>query len=168
MYKETAMPSLNHGILRDIGAIARTVQSRNDGSYRSLGLQKGQYVFLTRICENPGVNLKCLSELVRVDHTTTTKAVQKLETLGYVLRKVDGDDTRARILSPTSKALRIYERLIADENEELDRCLAGFGPRDIAAISRLLERMRENLDAARQAREPKPGSPEREGPRGKR
>lgn len=142
------MPSLDHGILRDIGAIARTVQSRNDVSYRSLGLQKGQFVFLTRICENPGVNLRRLSELVRVDGTTTTKAVQKLEALGYVARKVDGDDARARILSPTRKALRTYERLIADENEQLGRCLAGFDPREVASVSRLLERMRDNLDAS--------------------
>jgi len=145
------MAALSSTILRDVGAIARTVQSLSDIGYRALGLQKGQSVFLTRLCENPGINLNRLSELVRVDKTTTTKAVQKLEALGYVERRVDGADGRSRLLKPTRKALRKYGLLVADENAHLERCLGGFSPGEIRHASELLGRIRDNLDRQRKA-----------------
>jgi DNA-binding MarR family transcriptional regulator len=144
------MTTLNSTILRDIGAIARTVQSRSDVAYRAIGLQKGQFVFLTRICEHPGLNQNQLSDLVRVDKTTTTKAVQKLETLGYIDKETDAADARSRRLSPTDKALDIYEFLIADENAVLDRCLAGLEDEEVRIAADLLSRLRKNLDAFRQ------------------
>jgi DNA-binding MarR family transcriptional regulator len=143
------MIALKQTVLRDIGAIARTIQSLSDVSYKGLGLQKGQFVFLTRICENPGVNQNKLSELVRVDKTTTTKAVQKLEALGYIDKTTDGDDGRARLLSPSPKASEIYDVLIADENDNLDICLSGFSAEEIRLVSELLVRMRGNLDRHR-------------------
>lgn len=152
------MIALKQTVLRDIGAIARTIQSLCDVSYKGLGLQKGQFVFLTRICEHPGINQNRLSELVRVDKTTTTKAIQKLEALGYIDRTTDGEDGRARLLSPSPKAREIYDVLIDDENDNLDVCLSGFRDEEIRLVSELLVRMRENLDrhrtaAKRQARE---------------
>lgn len=143
------MIALKQTVLRDIGAIARTIQSLCDVSYKGLGLQKGQFVFLTRICENPGINQNRLSELVRVDKTTTTKAIQKLEALGYIDRTTDGEDGRARLLSPSPKAREIYDVLIADENDNLDVCLSGFRDEEIRLVSELLVRMRENLDRHR-------------------
>lgn len=140
------MVRLSQTILREIGAIARSVQSSSDLKYKALGLQKGQYVFLTRICENPGVGPNRLAELARVDKTTATKAAQKLEDLGYVRRKLDGADGRARLLFPTAKAGRTYQALIADENELLDVCLSGFGASEVRLAAALLERIRGNLD----------------------
>ena len=145
------MARLSHTILREVGAIARSVQSSRDAKYKSLGLQKGQYVFLTRICENPGVGPNRLAELARVDKTTATKAAQKLEALGYVRRALDDGDRRARLLFPTAKAARAYERLIADENELLRECLTGIAPKDLETATRLLGRMRDNLDRSRAA-----------------
>jgi DNA-binding MarR family transcriptional regulator len=143
------MIELKQTVLRDIGAIARTIQSLCDVSYKGLGLQKGQFVFLTRICENPGVNQNRLSELVRVDKTTTTKAIQKLEASGYIDKTTDGEDGRARLLSPSPKAREIYEVLIADENDNLDVCLSGSSKEEIRHVSELLVRMRRNLDRYR-------------------
>ena len=151
------MVQLEQTVLREIGAISRSIQSLSDVRYKSLGLQKGQFVFLTRVCENPGVNQNRLSDLVRVDKTTTAKAVQKLEALGYIERVTDGADGRARLLSPSAKARAIYEHLVADENANLARCLEGFGPDEIRLASELLRRMRENLDQPWRERKVAPG-----------
>ena len=89
------MSNLNSEILRDIGAVSRSVQAISDIHFRRLNLQKGQFIFLTRICEHPGINLIELSLLLRVDKTTTTKAVQKLIEVNYVQKERNESDQRA-------------------------------------------------------------------------
>ncbi len=145
------MTALKGTVLRDIGAIGRTIQYLFDARYRQLGLQKGQFIFLTRICEHPGINLNRLAELARVDKTTATKAVQKLESLGYIDKVTDAEDARARLLTASPKAREIYGIIIEEENRNLDVCLADFSAEEIELASALLGRMRANLDRSREA-----------------
>ena len=46
---------LKSEILREIGALSRSIHSINDAALRTYGLQRGQFPFLTRICESPGI-----------------------------------------------------------------------------------------------------------------
>ncbi len=146
-----AIASLKNDVLREVGALARCIWSIHDIVFRGLGLQRGQFVFLTRVCEHPGVNLAELSALLKVDKTTTTKAVQKLLAEGYVERRRDDVDGRMWRLVPTARALGLYPRLIAEENRCLDICLAGFVGGERAAAESLLRRMRGNIEQEWQA-----------------
>ncbi|MDC9507572.1 MarR family winged helix-turn-helix transcriptional regulator, partial [Clostridioides difficile] len=85
---------LTNDILRKIGSLSRAIHSISDIKYKELKLQKGQFTFLTRICENPGINFVDLSNMLKVDKTTTTKAVQKLIEAGYVDKRQDETDKR--------------------------------------------------------------------------
>jgi len=96
-----AISGLKNEILREVGAVARCIQSISDIKYREIKLQRGQFIFLTRICEHPGINLIELSGLLKVDKTSTTKAIQKLLAEGYVLRERDGTDKRMWRLVPS-------------------------------------------------------------------
>jgi len=129
-----------------MGAIARTLHTRNDGRFGPLGLQKGQFVFLTRLCENPGVTVVRLARLARVDQTTATKAVQKLEAQGYVTRNPDPDDGRSHSLWPTARAQAAYQTIVEAENADLAEGLAGFSENEASSLLGLLVRVRENLD----------------------
>lgn len=140
------MPKLTDGHLREIGALARCIHSINDLKFRGLGLQRGQFIFLTRVVEQPGINLIELSALLRVDKTTTTKAVQKLLAAGLVARERDTADRRMWRLVPTGRALAVYPRIIAEENRCLAACLAGFSEGERAVALGLLTRMRANLE----------------------
>ncbi len=42
-------------ILREIGMIARALDSISNLEFKELNLSKGQYVYIVRICENPGI-----------------------------------------------------------------------------------------------------------------
>lgn len=139
------MSQLNSQILRDIGAVARSVQSISDLHFRRLSLQKGQFIFLTRICEYPGINLIELSVLLRVDKTTTTKAVQKLIDTNYVQKERHESDQRAWRLFPTEKALTTYTEVIAAENQLIEYCFKGFSDREKNAAGQLLARMQDNI-----------------------
>lgn len=133
-------------VLREVGALARFIQSISDVAFREIKLQRGQFIFVTRICEKPGLNLIELSGILRVDKTTTTKAIQKLIEENYVRRERDDSDKRMWRLYPTSKALEMYPFIIREENWNIDACYAGFSTEEREMAYNLIRRMRENIE----------------------
>ena len=74
-------------ILREIGMIARALDSISNIEFKEYELTKGQYLYLVRICENPGIIQEKLSEMIKVDRTTAARAIKKLEINGFIERK---------------------------------------------------------------------------------
>lgn len=101
---------------------------------------------MTRICENPGLNYIQLSNVLRVDKTTTTKAVQKLIVGGYVRKIQDESDSRAYKLYPTPKALEVYDLVIEEENINIDYCFSDFTEEEILTTLALVKRMNRNME----------------------
>lgn len=135
---------LNSHILRKIGTLSRAIHSTSDMKYRKLSLQKGQFIFLTRICENQGINFIDLSKILTVDKSTTTKAVKKLIEAGYISKEQDEKDKREYKLYPTKKALEVYELIITEENRNIDICMEGLTKKEREIVENLLEKMSEN------------------------
>ncbi|WP_125567802.1 MarR family winged helix-turn-helix transcriptional regulator [Companilactobacillus insicii] len=103
-------------ILRPIGVIARALDSISNIEFKEVDLTRGQYLYLVRICENPGIILEQLANLIKVDKTTAARAVQKLEKNGMIERRSDATNKKIRLLFPTYKGKRVYP-FIARENE---------------------------------------------------
>lgn len=137
---------LKSEILREVGALARCIQSISDIKFREIGLQRGQFIFLTRICENAGINLMELSNMLKVDKTTTTKVVQKLMETGYVLKKRSDDDKRNFYLFPSLKAQEVYSYVIQEENRNIKGCFAGFTSEEEKNAYHFLKRMCANIE----------------------
>jgi len=140
------MPGLDSFILRDMGSIARYIHTSSDVSFKKLRLQKGQFIFLTRVCEQPGLNQIDLSTLLKVDKTTTAKALQKLIMAGYIYKVKDDYDQRMWRLFPTQKAAEIYPVIIAEENKNIMICLQDFSQQERVQIEQLLTKMRLNIE----------------------
>lgn len=137
---------MNNEILREVGMLARCIQSISDIKFREIKLQRGQFIFLTRICEYPGINLIDLSNILKVDKATTTKAVQKLMKENYVLRERNDDDKRGWRLFPSVKAQAVYQYIIQEENRNIEICFTGLSSEERDAVYQLLRRMRENIE----------------------
>lgn len=133
-------------VLREIGALTRTIHAIIEIKFKSLKLKKGQSIYLTRICENPGINMKELSQLLMVDKTTTSKVVQKLIKEGLVVKKQDTDDKRAIQLYPTAKAKQAYGTIIEEENRLTSQCYSGFNASQKKTVLQLIRTMRENIE----------------------
>lgn len=140
------MAKLKNEILREVGMVARCIQSISDIKYREFELQRGQFIFLTRICEYPGINLIELSNILKVDKATTTKAIQKLIKENYVLRERDDTDKRMWHLFPSLKATEIYTYIIQEENRNIEICFKGLNPEERHTVYQLLKKMRENIE----------------------
>ena len=59
--------------------ICRCLDTIREGQFLKYGLTRGQHSFLTRIHENPGINQESLSSLLKVDRSTTAKALKKAD-----------------------------------------------------------------------------------------
>ncbi|WP_136809232.1 MarR family winged helix-turn-helix transcriptional regulator [Desulfosediminicola flagellatus] len=133
-------------VLREIGALTRTIHAIIEIKFKTLNLQKGQSIYLTRICENPGLSMKELSQLLMVDKTTTSKVVHKLITEELVSKTQDAHDKRAYNLFPTEKAKQAYDFIIEEENRLTAQCYSGFNISEQKAVLALIQKMRQNIE----------------------
>ncbi|MCY6483084.1 MarR family transcriptional regulator [Clostridium aestuarii] len=136
---------LNNYILREIGELSRTIHAIVEIKFKKLNLQKGQFIYLTRVYENPGINLIQLSSLLKVDKTTTTKVIQKLIKEGFILKSKDNTDKRSYQLYPTSKASNTYEEIIEEENRAIEICFKNFDKKQKESVYELIKKMNENI-----------------------
>lgn len=138
--------NLDSYILREVGMLARAIQSISDIKFKEINLQRGQFIFLTRVYENPGINQIDLSNLLKVDKATTTKAIQKLIDEGYIVKERDEADKRMWRLHPLDKAKRVYEILIEEENRNISVCFSDFTEPEKKLVYNLVRKMRKNVE----------------------
>lgn len=74
-------------VLREIGMIARALDSISNIEFKEYDLTKGQYLYLVRICENPGIIQEKLAEMIKVDRTTASRAIKNLLLTDLLKRK---------------------------------------------------------------------------------
>ena len=137
---------LKNFVLRRIGTISRIVAYISNVKFKEFALQNGQHIFVARICENPGINLAQLTQILDVDKSTTTKVIQKLEKAGYVIKKHNENNKKSFALFPTEKAKEVYKKVIEEENKQIDICFNGFTEEEKKAAVAYLERMCKNLE----------------------
>lgn len=140
------MTKLDNYILREIGMLSRCIHTISDTKFRTFDLQKGQFIFLTRVCENPGINQIDLSNLLKVDKTTTAKALQKLINAGYIRKTRDNLDKRMWRLSAEQKGLEIYNLVVEEENHNIAACFANFTEEEKQLTQHLIKKMCQNIE----------------------
>lgn len=138
------MKKLQNEIFRDIGTLFRALHSVNDIKYKEFQLQKGQFIFITRVCENPGITLVELARILTVDKSTVTKAVTKLMAIGYIEKRSNENDGRGFKLFPTEKALEVYDIIIDEENKSIELSMAGLTKQEKEIVKKLIEKMSKN------------------------
>lgn len=95
-------------ILREIGMIARALDSISNIEFTEFDLTKRQYLYLVRLCENPGIIQEKLAEMIKVDRTTAARAIKKLEIQGFIKKKNDEENKKIKKLYATDKGEKVY------------------------------------------------------------
>lgn len=133
-------------ILREIGMIARALDSISNIEFKEFDLTKGQYLYVVRICENPGIIQAQLLELIKVDKSTATRALQKLEMNGFIEKKDDPHNKKNKHLYPTEKAQAVYPIIKRENVHSNDIALSGLSEEDAETAFDLLQRIRKNVE----------------------
>jgi DNA-binding MarR family transcriptional regulator len=133
-------------ILREIGMIARALDSISNIEFKEYDLTKGQYLYLVRICENPGIIQEKLAEIIKVDRTTAARAIKKLEMNGFIEKKDDQHNKKIKKLFPTEKGKSVYPFIKRENNHSNEVALEGFSEEEVETIFYLLQRVRKNVE----------------------
>jgi DNA-binding MarR family transcriptional regulator len=133
-------------ILREIGMIARALDSISNIEFKEYDLTKGQYLYLVRLCENPGIIQEKLAEMIKVDRTTAARAIKKLEMNGFIEKKEDKHNKKIKKLFPTEKGKKVYPFIKRENDYSNLVALEGFSEREVESIFNLLQRVRKNIE----------------------
>lgn len=133
-------------VLREIGMIARALDSISNIEFKEYNLTKGQYLYLVRIYENPGIIQEKLAEMIKVDRTTAARAIKKLEMNGFIEKQEDDHNKKIKKLFPTEKGEKIYPFIKSENDYSKTVALEGFSDREEDTIFNLLQRVRRNIE----------------------
>lgn len=142
----TISVDMDNLIMREIGMISRCLQTISDIEFREINLEKGQYILVVRIFENPGINQEELSNMVKIDRTTVAKAIKKLAFKDYIEKRASESDRRAWELYPKEKANEVYAFLQEEEYYTTSKALEGFDENEKEIALKLLKKMNSNIE----------------------
>jgi len=133
-------------VLREIGMIARCLSTISDVEFKDLNLAKGQYLYLVRVYENPGIIQEKLASLLKVDRTTTAKSVKKLIEAGYIKKVKTQENKKEFKLFCTNKGEDIYSLLKKEEEYTASMSMDNLSQKDKNHLLKMLSTMRINIE----------------------
>lgn len=138
------MSNEKYTFLRYLSAIHRSTIRYLDIALWDTGLGCGRQFFLTYIYENPGITMYDLAKTGNFDKGTITKAIQKLDELGYVSICPDERDRRVKHLYLTQTGGQFLDRVYETRRIWKEQITRGISPEELASLSALLEKMDSN------------------------
>lgn len=126
---------------------ARAIRRDFDRRAAVLGSTRAQWRVLAKLARRDGQKQIELADAVDVEPITLSRMVDRLQEAGYVERRQDDADRRVWRIHLTDKARPILEELEALSDIFHADMLAGVAPEDRAVASRVLARVRDNLNA---------------------
>ena len=148
-----------------VNDVARLFGRRFDqnGRARRVGLTRAQCRTLGYLARNEGINQAGLADLLEIRPMTLVRQIDRMEEAGWIERRADPADRRARRLYLTAKARPILGRIWNIANETRDEALARLSPNEAEQLIDLLHRVHATLSdrvpaetAAASAESPRP------------
>lgn len=132
-------------ILRQIGTISRSLDSISNVEFAQFDLAKGQYLYLSRIKENPGIIQHRLSELLCVDKSTANRAINKFEEKGLITKKDDLVNKKEKHLFITQKGEEIYPVIIRENEYSTKVATENISPEKMKVFVEVINKMADNI-----------------------
>jgi len=144
-----------HGALRDLnGFMNRRQPDETLIGEAGVSLDRALFPLLVRIERRGPIGVVDLADLAGRDHSTVSRQVAKLESLGLVTRRPAQNDRRIREAAVTEKGLAITEALDRARERLAAPLQASWSKEDLADLARLLRRLADDV-AERQAQDGK-------------
>ena len=129
---------------RNISVAYRMANRFYDRVLAPWGIGCGQQFFLLRIYEHSGISMYDLARMGLYDKGTVTRAVRKLEELGYVRWEADKHDKRVRRLFATQRAEPVVQEIYAARIKWNQMLTQKMTPEEAKTARDLVARIAEN------------------------
>lgn len=112
-----------------------------DKELAALHLNSGQYFYILKICEEPGITQDRLITIVHVNPSNVTRAIAHLEKESFIEKKQNEKDRRTYHLYPTEKSIQTYPFIKEIKNEWIKLFLKDFDVEEKEELALLLEKL---------------------------
>ena len=135
---------MKEDILRQIGTIARALDSIANIEFKEMQLNRGQYLYLARIKENPGIISDHLAGMLNVDRTTTARSIKKLEQNQLIKKENDAENKKIKHLFVTELGKKLAERIEKENAYSNEIVLTGLDQKQRRELAALLQKVEQN------------------------
>ena len=139
------MPTFEESLNYQFIQLAKEHRQRGEEALSQLGLHASQELFLFVLWQEEGLSQSELAARLRVELPTVTKAVQRMERAGLLIRQDDEKDTRVSRVYLTEKGRAVYAPALKLWHDLEARMLQGMTEIEQALLRRLLQQMVSNL-----------------------
>lgn len=129
--------------------VTRLLRWEFDRQAQALGLTRAQWSVLAHLQRNQGVQQTDLAEIMDIKPITLARHVDKLEKEGWLIRKNDEQDRRAKRLHLTDRAIPMIRSLKKVGKKVREKALNGIDPKAQAQFMETLFTVRNNLGMAK-------------------
>lgn len=130
-----------------IHELARLVHRTYDQRMKPLGITQAQWRVLASLSFRNGVTQSELAESIEYGTVALSGLLDRLEENGWIARRPDPDDRRAKkvyLMAKAEDVIGIMRRVADDMTKGL---LAGIRPHDIEHLIKLMNVLKHNLQA---------------------
>lgn len=118
-----------------------------DRDLKGTGVSSAQMFALAQLIASGPLPQSELVDRLSITRATGVALVDRMERDGWVMRQPDAKDGRVKLVVPTDRATRIWERVSKAGLAMLDRAYRGIDPAEIETVKRILKQVRRNLGA---------------------
>jgi len=136
---------LDHSFGFLVNDVARLFGRRFDHNGKRLGLTRAQCRTLGYLARYEGINQAGLADLLEIRPMTLVRQIDRMEEAGWIERRADPADRRARRLFLTAKARPILGRIWKVANETRDEALAHLAQQEADFLIDMLHRVHATL-----------------------
>ncbi|WP_129645133.1 MarR family winged helix-turn-helix transcriptional regulator [Peristeroidobacter agariperforans] len=139
--------------MRNFGFILKNLErlytKRFEALAQELSLTLPQCKALFQLSRNEGISQKRLAELAEIEPMTLVRILDRMESDGWVERRPDPNDRRARTLYVTAGAKPVLEQIDKLSAQMRAEALAGLSGEQRNQLMGLLEHVYQNLLATK-------------------
>ena len=110
-----------------------------------LGLTPGEARALVHVAALEGSRQQDIALRMGVEPMTLSSYLDRLQSMGFIQRRADPTDRRAKQIFTTGTADDLIAGIRVEQIELMDRVTSGLTPDDLSAMREKLKRMRGNL-----------------------
>ena len=107
---------------------ARLLRRRFQQKARGVGLTSAQWQTLAYLVRNEGINQAGMANLLDIEPITLCRLIDRMEEGGWVERRPNPADRRARLLFMTDKSRPLLAEMRAIAQEVYEEAVAGLAP----------------------------------------
>lgn len=133
--------ALHAAIMAIVGHINRPEPDARILSDAGIALEPWLMPALSRIGLNGPLSVVELGHLLGKDHSSVSRQVTKLETLGLVERNPSDEDKRVKLLAPSALGVTMLRRIRQARRQAMAQWFKSWSEKDRTTLLRLMNRM---------------------------